>query len=90
LWLAVDAILLMADTLVLGAGAQVHVSLPEVKSSVVLFRQKQGLGVRCAGNLVLDGKPCRERCTLEPGATLAGDDFSLTLELVTGKHLGRA
>jgi hypothetical protein len=28
--LAVDAVLLMADTLVLGSGSQVHVSLPDL------------------------------------------------------------
>jgi len=89
LWLAVDAVLLMADTLVLGSGNQVHVALPEVKSSVFLYRQKNGLGVRYAGNLLVNGKPCRERCTLEPDATVVGDDFSLTLEAVAGKHLGR-
>jgi len=89
LWLAVDAVLLMADTLVLGPGQQVHVSLPEVKSSVILYRQKDGLGVRYAGNLLVNGRPCRERATLEPGTTVAGDDFSLTLEAISGKRLGR-
>ena len=40
--------------------------------------------------LLVNGKPCRERCTLEPGATVSGDDFSLTLESVVGKRLGRS
>jgi len=88
LWLAVDAVLLMADTLVLGSGTQVHVALPEAQTSVILFRQKDGIGVRYAGNLLVNGKSCRERCTLEPGATVAGDDFSLTLEPVEVKCLG--
>jgi tetratricopeptide (TPR) repeat protein len=82
LWLTVDAVLLMADTLVLGAGAQVHVALPDLPSPLILFRQKDGLGVRFAGNMTVNGKACRERCTLEPGATVSGDDFALTLEPV--------
>ena len=90
LWLAVDAVLLMADTLVLGSGAQVHVALPEVQSPLVLFRMKEGLGVRYAGSFAVNGKPCRERALLEPGATIAGDNFSLTLEPIAARHLGRA
>jgi hypothetical protein len=86
LWLAVDAILLMADTLVLGSGLQVHVGLPELPSPLILYRQKDGLGVRHAGNLMVNGRPCGERCTLEPGATVSGDDFSLTLEPVSARR----
>ncbi len=80
--LAVDAVLLMADTLVLGPGSQVHVAMPDLKQPIVLFRQKTGLGIRHGGNLIINGQPCRERGTLEPGATVTGDDFSLALESV--------
>ncbi|MCI0463955.1 MAG: hypothetical protein L0Z62_44040 [Gemmataceae bacterium] len=80
--LAVDGVLLMADTLVLGPGPQAHVVMPDLKQPVVLFRQKSGLGVRHAGNLFVAGQPCHERATIEPSATVAGDDFSLTLEQV--------
>jgi tetratricopeptide (TPR) repeat protein len=78
----VDGVLLMADTLVLGPGSQVHVAIPDLKAPVVLFRQKTGLGIRHAGQLSINGLPCRERGTLEPGATVTGEDFSLTLEPV--------
>jgi len=78
----VDAVLLMADTLVLGPGPQAHILIPELKQPVVLFRQKNGLGVRHAGKLFINGQACHERGTVEPGATVAGDDFSLTLEAV--------
>ncbi len=64
-------------------------TLPEVASPVILFRQKHGLGVRHAGNLTVNGQRCGERSTLEPGVTVAGDDFSLTLETVSGKRFGR-
>ena len=46
--LAVDGVLLMADTLVLGPGPQAHVMVPDLKDPVVLFRHKDGLGVRAA------------------------------------------
>ena len=44
--LAVSGVLLMADTLLLGPGSQVHVTLPDAKHAVVLFRSKDGLNVR--------------------------------------------
>jgi hypothetical protein len=88
LWLAVDAVLLMADTLVLGSGAQAHVALPDLRSPLILFRLQDGLGVRYPGNFEVNGKPCRDRATLEPGATVSSDDFSLTLEPIAEKCLG--
>jgi tetratricopeptide (TPR) repeat protein len=86
--LAVDGVLLMADTLVLGPGSQVHVAMPDLAQPVILFRQKEGLGVRHAGNLAINGRPCRERGTLEPGATVSGENFSLSLETI-GTQMGR-
>jgi tetratricopeptide (TPR) repeat protein len=80
--LAVDAVLLMADTLVLGAGEHVHVEMPDLKQQVILFRQKNGLGVRTAGTIKINGQSVQERGLLEPCATVVGDDFSFTLEPV--------
>jgi hypothetical protein len=78
--LAVDAILLMADTLVLGPGPQAHVVIPDLKESVILYRHKDALGVRYAGPFTVNGRPCEGRAVLEPGATVAGEDFALALE----------
>ena len=86
--LALDGVLLMADTLVLGPGAQAHVSLPDAKQTVVLFRHKDGLGVRCAVGLSLDGRPCGERALLGPKATVTGDDFAFAVE-PAGARMGR-
>jgi FHA domain len=83
-----DAVLLMADTLVLGPGAQAHVTLMGVRQTVVLFRDKDGLGVRCPGHLTVNGQPADERAFLGPTATVAGDDFAFALEPV-GTKLGR-
>jgi tetratricopeptide (TPR) repeat protein len=86
--LAIDRVLLMADTLVLGPGTQAHVSIPELQQPVILFRQKDGIGVRHAGNLVIDGQPCRERGLLGPSARVSGDDFCFAVEPV-GRQLGK-
>src|SRR5260370_17787555 len=86
--LALDAVLLMADTLILGPGTQSHVILPDLKQPVIFYPHKAGLGVRHAGNLVLDGRKVQERAVLGPAATITGDDFALAIETV-GNRMGR-
>jgi tetratricopeptide (TPR) repeat protein len=80
--LAVNAIVLMADTIVLGQGPQVHVLMPDLRQPVILYRHKDGLGIRCTGDALIGGRPCKDRGVIEPGAAVAGEDFSLGLELV--------
>jgi hypothetical protein len=86
--LTVDGVLLMADTLVLGPGSQVHVAMPDMQQPIVLYRHKEGLGIRHAGNMNIDGQRCAERGLLRPNSTVTGDDFALTIEPV-GTELGR-
>jgi hypothetical protein len=87
--LAVDAVLLMADTLILGPGAQSHVAMPDLREPVILYRSKEGLGVRHGRPFTVNGHACKDRAALEPGSTVSGEDFSLTLEPVN-RSLGRA
>ena len=86
---AVDAVLLMADTLLLGPGPNAHVQVPDLKEPVVLFRHKDGLGVRHEGSLAVNGRPCDGRGLLGSAATVAGDEFAFALEPV-GTTLGHA
>jgi tetratricopeptide (TPR) repeat protein len=86
--LAVDAVLLMADTLILGPGSQAHVQVPDLEHPVVLFRHKEGLGVRYAGSLTVDGEPCRERAVLGPTSHVRADNFTFAVEPV-GARMGR-
>ncbi len=86
--LAVEHVLLMAETLVLGPDSQAHVAIPDLKSPVVLYRHKEGLAVRCAGSFSIDGQPHRERGVLGPHARVSGDEFAFALEPV-GRQLGR-
>jgi len=78
--LAVDGVILMAETLLLGSGSQVHVAMPDLRRPLVLFRQKEGLGVRYPGSLTIDGGRFQERGLLRPGSTVTGEDFSFALE----------
>jgi hypothetical protein len=84
--LSVDAILLMADTLVLGDGPQVHVNVPDLKQPLVLFRQKDTLGVRHRGKLCINGRTSGERLLLsDPQATVSGENISFALEPVAAR-----
>ncbi len=86
--LSVDAILLMADTLVLGDEPQVHITVPDLKEPVVLFRQKDTLGIRHGGKLSINGHKSGERLLLgDPHATVSGENISFAIEPV-GARLG--
>jgi hypothetical protein len=78
--LSADGVILMADTLLLGPGQQVHVAVPDLKHPVVLYRHKDGLGVRCPGPFLIDGQRCQERGLLRPTSSVSGEDFSFALE----------
>jgi tetratricopeptide (TPR) repeat protein len=86
--LSVDAIILMADTLVLGSGPQVHVTVPDLKQNLVLFRQKDTLGIRFGGKLAINGHKSGERLLLnDPQATVSGENISFAIEPV-GSRIG--
>ncbi len=78
----IDGVLLMADTLVLGSGTQVHVTIPDLKEPIVLFRGKDGLGYRHKGSLVINGRKSPERGLLGAQATVHGDEISFAVEPV--------
>jgi tetratricopeptide (TPR) repeat protein len=81
--LAVDGIILMAETLVLGPGMQGHVPLPpEVPGNVVLYRGKDGLGVRCPGEFRVDNRPCQDRSDLPLPSVVTADTFTFAVEPV--------
>jgi hypothetical protein len=78
----VQAVLLMADTLVIGPQDQSHVAVPDMTQPLILFRTKNGLSARWTGNMLISGKSYQERGPLEAGATLATDQISLALERI--------
>ena len=78
----VDGVLLMADTLVLGPSEQAHVTVPDLKEPIILFRHKDGLGYRHKGSLVINGRKSPERGIVGAQATVWGDDISFALEPV--------
>lgn len=77
---SVDGVLLLAETLLLGPPPQAHVAVADLKEPVVLFRHRDGLGLRPAGEMCVNGQPCRGRAILPPAAAVRGEDVSFAIE----------
>jgi hypothetical protein len=78
----VQAVLLMADTLVIGPEAQSHIQVPDMTQPLILFRSKSGLAARWPGNLTINGQTHQERGPLDAGSTLVTEQITLALERV--------
>lgn len=79
---AVDAVLLMAESCVLGPDSTSHVVCPQWPREVVLFGRGDALEVRTEESFEIDGRRCDRRGQLRPGGHVAGDDFSLSVETI--------
>lgn len=77
---SVDAVLLMAETLVLSSGPQSHVTIGELNHPIVLFRHRDGLGLRHQGEMRVNGQVSRGRTVLPPNATISGEDIGFAIE----------
>lgn len=80
---AVDGVLLMSNELMLGPGPNAHVLLPTVRTPVLLYRSKDGLGVRVPETpFHIDDRPCLDRATLPLPAVVTANDFTFAVEPV--------
>jgi hypothetical protein len=75
-----DAVLLWAETCVLGPQAQSHVVCPDWPQEVVLSRQGKRLFCHTSGRLEIDGVCLREQGPLEPNSRVSGEGFAFSLE----------
>ena len=78
--LAVEGVILMAETCLLGPSAQAHIPAPGLAEPVVLYRQNQGLWCRAAGPFEVDGRPSAARAPLTLQSSVLGEGFSFSLE----------
>ena len=83
--LAVEGVLLMAETCILGNTPQAHVRVPGVNHPVVLYRQGPALWCRAAGGFEVDGKPSANRAALTLQSSVLGEGFSFSLEPLGSK-----
>jgi hypothetical protein len=78
--LAVDGVLLMAETCIVGGAGQAHIPAPTLEHPVVLYRQAGALWCRAPGAFDVDGKTCAARAPLTLHSSVLGDGFSFSLE----------
>ncbi|MFV2068139.1 MAG: FHA domain-containing protein [Pirellulales bacterium] len=77
---ATDAVLLMADSCIMGPAPHCHVVCRDWSRDVILFRQGDALSARTAGELVIDGREPAANGPVTFGSHVEGDDCSFSLE----------
>jgi hypothetical protein len=75
-----DAVLLMADSCVLGPNRHCHVRCREWQRDVVIFRQNEQLFCRADEPISVDGVQALGNNEIHPGARVEGEDFSFAWE----------
>ena len=78
--LAVDGVILMAETCIVGPSPQAHIPAPNLESPVVLYRQGPTLWCRASGEFEVDGRAHASRAPLAETSNVLGDGFSFSLE----------
>jgi hypothetical protein len=78
--LAVDGVILMADTCIIGPSAQAHVHAPGLEAPVVLYRQGTALWCRAPGEFEVDGRSCVARSPLTLQSSVLGEGFAFSME----------
>ena len=79
---AVDGVLLMAESLILGPSARVHVAMPDIPSDLVIYRTPRGLGIKYAGRFSVDSQPCQKQADLPLPGVVESGEFTLAVEPV--------
>ena len=79
---SVDAVLLMADTCVLGPKPHSHVICRDWPEEVVLYRHGDQLYCCTAAAVEIDGVRCHGRTRLTRDSRIVGDRFALSLEAI--------
>jgi hypothetical protein len=77
---AVDGVILMAETCLMGPSSQAHIPAPHLEAPVVLYRQGTSLWCKAPGRFEVDGRPHATRAPLSPRASVIGQGYSFSLE----------
>ena len=80
--LSLNGIVLLAETCLMGPGAENHIRCPQWSSSLVLVRVNDGLAVKSREPLFVDGQPAQGLATIPPGATVVGPSQRFRVELL--------
>jgi hypothetical protein len=77
-----DAVLLLAQSCVLGPKPTSHIVCPDWRQEVVLFYSSGKLNCHVPGEFEIDGRPHTDCGRLGPGSRVAGDGLSFSLEQI--------
>jgi FHA domain len=77
-----DAVLLMADSCVMGPSSHCHIRTRDWEHDVVIYRQGERLHARSAAPLAVDGEPRDGAVEIQTGERVEGEGFSFTWERV--------
>ena len=77
-----DAVLLLADSCVLGPKPHSHIVCRDWTREVILFRHDEKLYCHAAGRFEIDGVACKNRGQLQANSRVSGEGFSFSLEPV--------
>ncbi len=77
-----DGVLLFAESLVMGPSSKSHVVCPGWPHEVMLYRQGDELCCRSPGEFEIDGQSRQDRGTVTMQSRIAGEGFSLSLEMI--------
>ena len=77
-----DAVLLLADSCVLGSKPHSHIVCRDWTREVILFRHAEKLYCHANGRFEIDGVACKNRGQLQANSRVCGDGFSFSLEPV--------
>ncbi len=78
--LAVDGVILMAETCIVGDSKQAHIVSPDLAAPIVLYRQGAALWCRAPGGFEVDGRACAARAPLTLQSSVLGEGYSFSLE----------
>jgi hypothetical protein len=79
---AVDGIVLMSESCILGPNAHSHVQCRDWTADLVLFRRGEELMCRTHSPIEIDGQTCLGQAPLAGNCRVECDEFALTLEQV--------
>ena len=83
---AVDAVLLMGNELMLGPGPEAHIEIPGLECPVLIYRSKDGLSVRVPDQkFTIDDRHCHDRSLLPLPGVVSCDAFTFAIEPVSGR-----
>lgn len=77
---AVEGIILLGESCILGGNTDAHIQVPGLKKRVALVRRKDGLVVQTAGEFDLDGDRCKDRAELTFHSTVTTEELRFTFE----------